>query len=274
MNLAQWRSIGNKFCYNDTLSRDHAHDGSSSPVGGTHTYDESRAKYSHIEVEHPFSNYSWSQYCRNKKPCIALPSASHHGGINSVIDPQSLCIKTINDASDIEKASAVLESRILLRHGYCSMHSCDVIIDYNQYHQHRTMWLSDHGKYKVGPMPPHWSKVAALKRWLPHFDAVLPIDMDPTWVDFNISVYDLLKTTSTIFTDIEGGTAIALFKRGEMTHCIVDSWWYYGTSPGCRYFKFPQNHKFQSQDLDMPWFWYALLKCTDLYRESSSYECL
>ena len=64
-----------------------------------------------------------------------------------------------------------------------------------------------------------------------------------------------------------------MFRRGELSQCIVNNWWYYGTSPGCRYFKYPHNYRSQTQNLDMPWFWYAMLKCGEIYREEP-YECL
>jgi hypothetical protein len=99
----------------------------------------------------------------------------------------------------MDKGSDMLSKRILARHGLCAMYGCDVIIDYNDYTKNRTMWLSDHGKHKVGPMPPHWNKVAALQRWLPHFDGILQMDMDTIWVDFNTSVYDLFDATSTFW---------------------------------------------------------------------------
>lgn len=79
-----------------------------------------------------------------------------------------------------------------MRHGYCAIHQCDVIIDFNDYRQNRTMWLAANGKNKIGPMPPHWNKVASLQRWLPHYDdGILQMDMDSTWIDFNQSVYSI-----------------------------------------------------------------------------------
>jgi len=59
-----------------------------------------------------------------------------------------------------------------------------------------------------------------------------------------------------------------------MSHCILNNWWYYGTSPGCRYFKYPQNYRSQTQNLDMPWFWFAMLKCSEIYGGGEPYECL
>ena len=99
-------------------------------------------------------------------------------------------------------------------------------------------------------MPPHWKKVAALRRWLPHFDAVLQMDMDTVWVDFDASVYDLLHETATV--TFNGGTGLLMFQRGEMSRCLADSWWYHGTSPGCRYFKYPYNHKHQWVHCQLP----------------------
>lgn len=53
--------------------------------------------------------------------------------------------------------------------------------------------VQNHGEGKVGKMPPHWNKVAFIKRWLSYnaiFDAVvwLDIDMDTVLVDFKTSV--------------------------------------------------------------------------------------
>lgn len=214
-------------------------------------------------------DFTWYRNCREKSPCIALLSASHHEGIVSEVDPKTLLSN--GHGSNIG-AHGSLEKRILLRQGYCKIFGCDVIIDYNQYNRNRSMWLSDYGKSKVGQMPPHWNKVAALQRWLPHFDAILLMDMDTIWVDFSSSVYNLYEATSTIY--FNGGVGLVLIKKGIISNCVVDSWWYYGTSPGCRYFKYPQNHKGQTQNLDMPWFWYSLLKCAEIYEGGEPYECL
>lgn len=215
------------------------------------------------DTESPYNDFTWGKYCKDKSPCIALLSASNHEGIISKIDQRTLTNKHI-PKSEANKAEDSLRNRILVRHGYCAIHGCDVIVDYNDYTKNRTMWLSDHGKHKVGPMPPHWNKVASLQRWLPHFDAILQMDMDTVWVDFNTSVYELYESTPTVF--FNGSPELVLVRRGEISNCIVDSWWYYGTSPGCRYVKYPQNHKSQTQNLDMPWFWYSLLKCSETYR--------
>jgi hypothetical protein len=145
---------------------------------------------------------------------------------------------------------------------------------------HRLQWLhpkphnvvSDSGKHKVGQMPPHWNKVAALRRWLQHYDGILQMDMDATWISFNHSVYDLYRDTRNIFA-AWGGPELVMIKNVEMSHCVVDSWWYHGTGPGCRYVKYPQNHKVQTQNLDMPWFWYALLHCAQVYG-AGPFECL
>lgn len=216
----------------------------------------------------PFNDYVWSQYCKGKRPCVALLSAAHHGGIKSLIDPRTLARR--DPAPSIESDNQRM--RILVREGYCAIYGCDVIIDYNDYARNRTMWLSNHGTHKIGAMPPHWNKVAALQRWLPHFDAVVQMDMDQTWVDFNTSVYDLYDSTSTIYH--KGSPELIMIKNVEKSHCVVDSWWYYGTSPGCRYFKYPENHRAQTQNLDMPWFWYSLLKCAEIYRAGEPFECL
>ena len=126
--------------------------------------------------ETPFGDdYIWSRYCKLNSPCIALLSASHHEGINSLVDPRTLLKSAIydSDVKNKKKAATSLNNRILVREGYCAIYNCDVIIDFNAYNTNQTMWLSDHGKHKVGPMPPHWNKVAAIRRWLPLFDAVL-----------------------------------------------------------------------------------------------------
>ena len=128
----------------------------------------------------------------------------------------------------VSVASNIQAERVLMREGYCAMYGCDVIIDYNDYSSNRSMWLSNHGKHKVGQMPPHWNKVAALQRWLPHFDAILQLDMDTTWVDFGTNVYDLYNSTSSIF--FNGQVGLIMIKRMEISHCAVDSWWYYGTN--------------------------------------------
>lgn len=77
-------------------------------------------------------------------------------------------------------------------HAYCKLHKCDVIVDYNDYHAKREMQLRVKAKVTEGPMPPHWKKVATLRRWLPHYDAVMLIDMDVILVDWSLDVYDLL----------------------------------------------------------------------------------
>lgn len=222
----------------------------------------------------PSDDFVWSRYCKKgKSPCIALLSAAHHGGVISKIDPKNPTVERTPPKPDVLLASNIQAKRILMREGYCAMYGCDVVIDYNDYRGNRTMWLSDHGKHKVGRMPPHWNKVAALQRWLPHFDAILQLDMDTTWVDFNTNVYDLYNSTSSIY--VNRGVGLIMIKRMDISHCIVDSWWYHGTSPGCRYFKYPENHMGQTQNLDMPWFWYSLLKCTSEFsRASEPFECL
>ena len=191
-----------------------------------------------LQNDAPYSDFIRHRYCKGKSPCIALLSASHHQGIGSEIDQRSLKQKTVSHQDQTN-----IKNRILVRDGYCAIHGCDVIVDFNDYHKNRSisMWLSDFGKHKVGQMPPHWNKVAALQRWLPHYDGILQMDMDSTWVLFNESVYDLFDDTSTVYT--VGSPELLLFKKGDMSHCIVDSWWYYGTSPGCRYVKYPQNHR-------------------------------
>eukprot|EP00804_Cyclotella_cryptica_P017219 CCRYP_013148-RA/>CCRYP_013148-RA protein AED:0.37 eAED:-0.88 QI:0/0/0/0.5/1/1/2/0/278 len=206
----------------------------------------------HTRKEGPFSDYVWGRYCKAGSPCIALLSAAEHGSILSRIDPRTLKERSVADGEES------LRNRILAREAYCAVHGCDTIIDYNDYHKNRTMWLSDHGNYRVGPMPPHWKKVVALQRWLPLFDGIILLDMDTVLVDFNTSVYDMYNSTASVMTN--GNVGFVIFRRGEMSNCVVDSWWYYGTSPGCRYFKYPHNHKGQTQNLDMPWFWYGVLK--------------
>ena len=81
----------------------------------------------------------------------------------------------------------------------------------------------------------------------------------------------MFNITTSIYTN--GNPELVMFRRGELSQCIVNNWWYYGTSPGCRYFKYPHNYRSQTQNLDMPWFWYAMLKCGEIYREEP-YECL
>ncbi|KAL7530109.1 hypothetical protein ACHAWF_003245 [Thalassiosira exigua] len=219
-------------------------------------------------------DYTWSRYCKSSKlsPCIAILSAAHHGGVASTIDQKTLSVRNSQNVQFAEAATNSLQQRILLREAYCAIHSCDIIIDYNNYHKHRTMWLSDHGKHKRGGMPPHWNKVAAIQRWLPHFDGVLLMDMDTVWVDFNTSVYDLFNATTTIYSN--GDPELVMFKRGEMSRCIVDKWWYHGTGPGCRYVKFPMNYRSQTPNLDMPWFWFSLMKCAEIYGGREPFECL
>ena len=128
-------------------------------------------------------DYTWSRYCRATSPCIALLSASHHNGISSTINQKTLMTNTqVKSTKETAAKETSLKHRILLREGYCAIYGCDVIIDYNNYNANQTMWLSDYGKHKVGPMPPHWNKVAAIQRWLPHFDAVVWMDMDIVWL--------------------------------------------------------------------------------------------
>lgn len=213
----------------------------------------------------PDTDFIRHRYCKDKSPCIALLSASRHEGIGSEIDQRTLK-KRVGAQNQTNH-----KNRILVREGYCAIHGCDVIVDFNDYHKTRSMWLSDYGKHKVGQMPPHWNKVAALQRWLPHYDGILQMDMDSTWISFNDSVYDLFHDTSTIYTS--GTPELILFKRGEVSQCVVDSWWYYGTSPGCRYFKYPQNHRYQTQNLDMPWFWYGMLHCAEVYG-AGPFQCV
>lgn len=177
----------------------------------------------------PNNDFVWSRYCKKgQSPCIALLSAAHRGGITSKVDPKNPVNKRQPSESEVLVGAENQARRILMRQGYCAMHGCDVIIDYNNYSKNRTMWLSDHGKHKVGQMPPHWNKVAALKRWLPHFDGIVQMDMDTTWVDFNTSIYDLYNSTSSIY--FNGGVGLIMVKRMDISHCIVDSWWYHGTS--------------------------------------------
>mmetsp|Transcript_8602 Transcript_8602/g.14944 ORF Transcript_8602/g.14944 Transcript_8602/m.14944 type:complete len:445 (+) Transcript_8602:126-1460(+) len=246
---------------------------SSISVEGTGDSDSGTARNDKMVEDHLFSDFMWSKYCKaDQVPCIALLSASHHGGIVSKVDPRSLLKRHSNND---DQAQINLRRRILVREAYCAIHLCDVIIDYNQYHENETMWLADHGKGKVGQMPPHWNKVASLKRWLSYgiFDAVLLLDMDTVIVDFDTSIYSMYESTPTV--RFPGNPAYMLFRRGDVSRCIVDSWWYFGTSPGCRYFKYPQNHKGQTQDLDMPWLWYSVMKCSELYsHHQQKFECL
>lgn len=236
---------------------------SSSSLGSTSKKTESTNT---APPEDPDNDFIRKSYCNSRSPCIALLSASHHGGITSLIDP-----KTLSKRSTPHLDTSILHKRILVREGYCAIHQCDVIIDFNDYTKNRTMWLSDSGKHKIGQMPPHWNKVAALRRWLPHYDGILQMDMDSTWISFNHSVYDLFHDTSNVFSN--GGPELVMFKTVEMSHCVVDSWWFHGTGIGCRYVKYPQNHKGQTQNLDMPWFWYALLHCAQVYG-AGPFECL
>jgi hypothetical protein len=122
-----------------------------------------------------------------------------------------------------------------------------------------------------------YSLLTALRRWLQHYDGILQMDMDVTWISFNHSVYDLYRNTCNIFA-ASGGPELVMIKNVEMSHCVVDSWWYHGTGPGCagcRYVKYPQSHKVQTQNLDMPWFWYALLHCAQVYGAGPfEFECL
>lgn len=215
-------------------------------------------------------DYVWRRFCKpGPSPCIAILSASHHGGVRSTIDQETLSSVQSRGASTDARSS--LRQRILLREAYCVIHGCDVVVDFNDYHENRTMWLSDHGGHRTGPMPPHWNKVAAIRRWLPRFDAVVLMDMDAVWVDFNLSVHELFNATSTIYSN--GNPELVLFKREEVSQCIVETWWYYGTGAGCRYKKYPMNYRSQTPNLDMPWFWFALMKCAELYG-GERYECL
>ncbi|KAL7539390.1 hypothetical protein ACHAWF_006395 [Thalassiosira exigua] len=219
-----------------------------------------------------FNDFTWSRYCKaGQAPCIAILSATHHGGIVSTIDPRTLKNRINPDNS----AQDHLRRRILVREAYCAIHSCDVIIDYNDYTKNKTMWLQDHGKGKVGKMPPHWNKVASIKRWLSYdiFDAVVWLDMDTVLTDFATSLRSMYDSTPNV--RFPGQPQFIFLRQGEVTRCVVDSWWYFGTGPGCRYFKYPQNHMGQTQDLDMPWLWYSVLKCTELYSHHQiSFECL
>ena len=140
--------------------------------GGVAIIDNPNTMMNNPVLKTPFGDYIWSRYCKENSPCIALLSASRHEGINSLIDPRTLLNRNVN-AKNNRNATTSLNNRILLREGYCAIYNCDVIIDFNAYNENETMWLSDHGKHKVGKMPPHWNKVAAIRRWLPHFDAVL-----------------------------------------------------------------------------------------------------
>lgn len=201
------------------------------------------------DIARPYDDFIRSKYCKVRSPCIAMLSASNHQGIKSEVNQVTLAKHSIADQDP-----SVLQKRILVREGYCAIHLCDVIIDFNRYNENRTMWLSDSGKHKIGTMPPHWNKVAALQRWFPHYDGILLMDMDSTWISFNHSVYDLYDETVTIHYN-GGGPELVMFKKHQISWAIVDSWWFFGTSPGCRYVKYPQNWRRQTQNLDMPWFW-------------------
>ena len=203
--------------------------------------------------------------------CVALLSAAHHGGLGSQVSPRHIGkIKQQHEFSEESKLN--LRRRILLRVGYCTLYDCDVIIDYNQYNANRTMWLSNHGHHQIKPMPPHFNKVASLRRWLPHYDAVVLLDMDTIWVDFSMDVRHIVQNTPTIRSH---GNAVGwlLFKRCTISYEVAEAWYYWGTMPGCRYVKYPQNHMGQTQNLDMPWFWFALTKVAEIYKKSQ-FECL
>ena len=177
-------------------------------------------------VGSPYDDFIRSKYCIDKSPCIAMLSASNHQGIRSEVNQVTLAKHSISDQD-----SSIIQKRILVREGYCAIYFCDVIIDFNKYNENRTMWLSDSGKHKVGPMPPHWNKVAALQRWFPHYDGILLMDMDSTWISFNHSIYDLYDETVTINYN-GGGPELVMFKKHQISWAIVDSWWFFGTSPG------------------------------------------
>jgi len=215
-----------------------------------------------------FDDYKLGSYCKGRTPCIALLSASDHDGVSSSVDQQTL--QKYNRQPNA-MAHESLNNRILLREGYCAIYQCDSIIDFNHYNRNKTMWLSKRGGHEVGPIPPHWNKVSALKRWLPHYDGILLMDMDTTWVDFNSSIYDLYNVTKSIYSN--GNPELIMIRRSEVSNFIVDTWWYYGTSPGCRYHAYPDNYRSQTINLDMPWFWFALLRAAEVYQRIK-FECL
>ena len=209
---------------------------------GTEPEMEQTASAERRRPDSKYDDFTWSRYCENGSPCIALLSAADHDGIVSKIDQYTLRKQTKRYETR-QEAKVDLRRRVLVREALCAIYKCDVIMDYNDYHANKTMWLSDHGKYKVGQMPPHWNKVAALKRWLPHYDGILLMDADSVWVDFGTNVYDLYDSTSTLL--FNKAPELIMIKRGEISRCVVDSWWYYGTAPGCRYFKYPENYRAQ-----------------------------
>ena len=91
-------------------------------------------------------------------------------------------------------------------------------------------------------MPPHWNKVASIKRWLDYgiYDAVIWLDIDTIFNDFSTNIYDIFDDTEGVRH--QGNPAFILFRHGDVSRCVVDNWWSFGTSPGCRYFKYPENH--------------------------------
>ena len=190
--------------------------------------------------DEPYGNYARTRYCdrtRVGQLCIAVLSVSHHEcTILSQIDQRTLKRQTAerHESHTSDCGGTPIEARVMARHAYCKLHKCDVIIDYNDYHAKLEMQLTVNAK--EGPMPPHWKKVAALRRWLPHYDAVLLLDMDMIVVEWSFSVYELLAG----ITGDQGALFPAMFsgfvlcKASRWGFRLVDAWWWYGTAPGCR----------------------------------------
>lgn len=217
--------------------------------------------------------YDRQSYCAGRRPCIALLSTTNRAGVVSPIDPRTLTSR--GGLHYNNESSLNLRRRVLVRNAYCAAYHCDVIVDYTDYSLNRTMWLSNHGKHRVGPMPPHWNKVAGIKRWLDYgiYDAVVLLDMDSVLHDFSTNIYDILDDTKGM--RYPGNPSFVMFRHGDVSRCVVDNWWSFGTSPGCRYLKFPENHMGQTQNLDMPWLWYSVLYCAQEFSlHELAFECL
>eukprot|EP00038_Savillea_parva_P012058 m.201940 g.201940 ORF g.201940 m.201940 type:complete len:481 (+) comp21637_c0_seq1:239-1681(+) len=228
----------------------------------------------------PFDDFERTSYCRDRgtEPCIAVLSAFHRGcSLTTEVQQRSLQWKS-TPASELtaDCSDTLLGTRMLARHAYCRVHGCDVIFDYNQYNKKRVMPLLAQGRVQHGRMPPHWNKVASLRRWLQHYDAVLLVDMDIVIVDWAFDIKSMLASMSDeqgVCAPGIGQAQFQLFKANAWGHTTADIWWFYGTSPGCRYTKFPENYRSQSINFDMPWFWFALVRAAEL-KANISLACL